>query len=120
MEYIDPDHVVLNYHLHRQRDWSLRTFGPGQRLRGVLNHICKELDEVRDSGGALDEWIDVVILAFDGSLRSGASPEQVVAALLTKQAKNESRQWPDWRTMREDQAIEHIRELKAEEVQDAD
>lgn len=58
-------------HLRRQRAFSERTFGPGTRTEGVCDHIRKELIEVRDSGGALAEWIDVVILALDGArLRS--------------------------------------------------
>ncbi len=33
-------------HLHRQRDFSLRTFGPGERTAGVLDHLRKELRQV--------------------------------------------------------------------------
>jgi hypothetical protein len=51
----------------------------------------------------------VVILALDGAWRSGASPDQIIAALVAKQAKNESRTWPDWRSAAPDQAIEHVR-----------
>jgi hypothetical protein len=36
----------LIQHLFRQRDFSLRTFGPGQRTHGVLDHIRKELAEI--------------------------------------------------------------------------
>lgn len=96
-------------HLRRQTEFSRRTFGPGQRLEGVLDHITKELQEVRDSGGDLSEWIDVIILALDGAWRSGASPEEIVQALLNKQVRNESRIWPDWRTAPQDRAIEHVR-----------
>lgn len=96
-------------HLHRQRKFSLGTFGPGSRVDGVLDHIAKEIVEVRESGGALEEWVDLVILALDGSWRSGASPEQVVAAIVAKQAKNEARTWPDWRTAEPGKALEHVR-----------
>ena len=96
-------------HLQRQRDWSERTFGPGDRAKGVVDHIRKELNEIEADPGDLKEWIDVVILGLDGAWRSGASPEQIIAALVAKQTKNEARQWPDWRTAPTDKAIEHVR-----------
>lgn len=96
-------------HIRRQSAFSLRTFGSGQRVDGVTDHIAKELQEVRDSGGDLAEWVDVIILGLDGAWRSGASPEQIVAALEAKQTKNEGRRWPDWRTAPEGKAIEHDR-----------
>lgn len=101
-------------HLDRQRAFSLKTFGPGPRVQGVIDHIKKELVEVSRSGGALDEWVDVVILALDGAWRSGATSPQIVDALLAKQIKNEMRQWPDWRTAAPDQAIEHQRGVEGE------
>lgn len=100
-------------HLHRQRDWSERTFGPGQRVHGVTDHIAKELIEVRESGGDLKEWVDVIILGLDGAWRSGATPEQIIEAIVAKQTKNEGRTWPDWRTVPADTAIEHDRSQEA-------
>lgn len=99
----------LVVHLHRQRHFSLETFGPGQRTAGVLDHIRKELLEIEAAPNDLAEWIDVAILAFDGAWRTGASPEQIVRALLDKQLKNEARKWPDWRTADPSKAIEHER-----------
>lgn len=96
-------------HLRRQRDWSLKTFGPGDRSNGVLDHLLKELAEIEAQPDDLSEWIDVAILAFDGAMRRGFTPEQVAAALLAKQAQNEARTWPDWRTADPDKAIEHDR-----------
>lgn len=75
----------------------------------MTDHIAKELKEVRDSGGDLKEWVDVIILGFDGALRSGATPAQVIEAIVAKQAKNESRTWPDWRAADPGKAIEHDR-----------
>ncbi|WP_448482851.1 dATP/dGTP pyrophosphohydrolase domain-containing protein [Pseudoxanthomonas mexicana] len=99
----------LTAHLRRQRRWSDTTFGPGERTAGVLDHIRKELIEVEAAPHDTSEWMDVAILAFDGAMRAGATPEQVVAALKAKQDRNEARTWPDWRTMPKDQAIEHDR-----------
>jgi hypothetical protein len=96
-------------HLRRQRKFSERTFGPGNRSAGVVDHIRKELREIEDDPDNLEEWIDVALLAFDGAWRAGHSPEQIVAALIAKQTKNEARDWPDWRTVPIDQAIEHTR-----------
>ncbi|WP_197328707.1 dATP/dGTP pyrophosphohydrolase domain-containing protein [Ralstonia syzygii] len=96
-------------HLHRQREFSARTFGPGSRTKGVVDHIRKELCEIEKTPADVTEWIDVVILALDGAWRTGASPEQVINALVAKQTKNEARTWPDWRTADPDRAIEHDR-----------
>lgn len=101
--------IDLVAHLHRQREWSERTFGPGHRTAGVLDHIRKELKEIEESPLDLSEWIDVAILAFDGAWRAGYSPEEIAAALVAKQIKNEARKWPDWRTIPMDKAIEHER-----------
>lgn len=95
-------------HLNRQREWSAKTFGQGTRHKGVVDHIRKELKEIEAEPSDLTEWIDVVILALDGAWRSGSTPEQIIAALVAKQTKNEGRIWPDWRTMSEDAAICHL------------
>lgn len=109
------EHFDFVSHLYRQRHFSRKTFGPGARVAGVTDHIAKELAEVRTSGGALYEWVDVIILGLDGALRSGASPEEIIVAIVEKQARNEARQWPDWRTADPDKAIEHVRTGEAAE-----
>lgn len=96
-------------HLARQAEFSACTFGPGARVAGVCDHIRKELTEVEASGGDLKEWVDVIILGLDGAWRSGATPQEIIAALVAKQAKNEARTWPDWRTVDPNKAIEHQR-----------
>lgn len=104
-----PSTFDLVAHLHRQRAFSERTFGPGPRLAGVLDHLRKELREVEANPGDISEWIDLVLLAFDGAWRQGFTPEQIAEALTAKQTKNEARTWPDWRTMPDGKAIEHDR-----------
>lgn len=108
-----PLQFDLLQHLRRQAEFSERTFGPGQRTAAVCDHITKELIEVQEAAASgkpvLPEWMDVVILALDGAWRSGATPEQIVAALVAKQTKNEGRRWPDWRTQDPTKAIEHDR-----------
>lgn len=96
-------------HLERQRHFSYRTFGPGCRTKGVVDHIRKELIEIERDPFDLFEWIDVVMLALDGAWRAGHPPEAIAAGLAVKLAKNEARSWPDWRTADPDKAIEHDR-----------
>lgn len=103
--------VVFNLiaHLVRQRAFSEKAFGPGTRAKGVIAHIRKELVEIEQDPTDLFEWIDVVLLALDGAWRAGHQPEEIAAGLQAKQARNEARQWPDWRTASEDGPIEHKR-----------
>lgn len=96
-------------YIDKQIAWSTTTFGPGLRVHGLLDHISKELDEIASKPHDVSEWVDVVILALDGAWRSGHTSEQILKALEAKQVKNFSRQWPDWRTVPEGRAIEHIK-----------
>ena len=98
-------------HLHRQREWSARTFGPGPRTDGVCDHIRKELAEIQADPSDVTEWIDVAILALDGAWRAGATPKEIIETLVAKQTRNEGRKWPDWRTAPTDRAIEHDRSI---------
>jgi hypothetical protein len=105
-------------HLAGQVAFSLKTFGPGRRTEGVLNHIEKEVVEVRDSMGSPEEWVDIVILSLDGLLREIATatphltPHQaatIAAGMIqNKQVINEGRDWPDWRKADPNKAIEHV------------
>lgn len=83
-------------HIHRQREWSERTFGPGERANGVVAHIRKELAEIEAAPGDLMEWVDVILLAIDGAWRAGYTPEAIAHAIPIKQERNEGRRWPDW------------------------
>ena len=96
-------------HIYRQKRFSEKTFGPGLRTAGVLDHIRKELREIERAPDDLTEWIDVILLALDGAWRAGHSPESIAFTLDAKQRKNEARDWPDWRETPDDKAIEHVR-----------
>jgi protein-tyrosine-phosphatase len=104
-----PSQFDLVAHLERQRAFSFRTFGPGARTKGVVDHIRRELTEVEKSPADLMEWVDVILLALDGAWRAGHEPAAIAAGIAAKQARNEGRQWPDWRTADPDKAIEHVR-----------
>lgn len=112
----------LEEHLKRQIAFSAATFGPGERMLGVVDHIRKELDEIvsaAHAGERAAEWVDVVILGLDGLTRAlrAEDPEMpnsliadIAAALIVdKQDRNERRTWPNWRTQSQDKAIEHDR-----------
>lgn len=99
-------------HLARQREFSERTFGPGPRTKGVVDHIRKELEEIEDDPLDLGEWVDVAILALDGAWRAGHEPQAIIDAIIAKQERNERRVWPDWRTATPDKAIEHNRAVE--------
>lgn len=96
--------------LDRQVEFSYKTFGPGRNHIGIVDHIEKELAEIMENPTDVEEWVDVVILAFDGAWRAGHTPSEIQNALMSKLLKNESRKWPDWRTAEPNKAIEHIRE----------
>jgi dATP/dGTP diphosphohydrolase len=93
--------------LKRQMKWSENVAGPGERTKGLIEHIRKELQEIELNPQDLEEWIDVVMLALDGAWRLGYTPNEIVTALAMKQAKNEARKWPDWRTHDPNKAFEH-------------
>jgi hypothetical protein len=101
--------VIDSEHIERQREWSRTTFGPDPHAEGVIDHIRKELVEIEEAPEDLEEWVDVIILGIDGAWRAGHSPQEIIDAIITKQLKNENRQWPDWRTAPAGKAIEHIR-----------
>jgi hypothetical protein len=107
-------------HLIRQMVFSRATFGPGERMEGVLDHMAKEIEEVRRANGDSSEWVDLVILALDGLTRrlwaisnyeksADEIASDAVRIIVGKQGRNERRNWPDWRTAPEDRAIEHVR-----------
>ena len=96
-------------HLEHQHEWSVHTFGP-QRVDGVLDHIGKELVEIQEAPDDVEEWADLIILAFDGAMRAGHEPQAVLDAIQRKQIVNESRVWPDWRTAEVGKAIEHVKD----------
>ncbi|MEX3614302.1 MAG: dATP/dGTP pyrophosphohydrolase domain-containing protein [Burkholderia gladioli] len=105
-----PPEFDLHALLRKQQAFSERTFGPGRRTGMVCDHMRKELVEVEAAPDDLREWVDLILLAFDGAWRTGATPEQISDAMANKLAANERRQWPDWRTSDPDRAIEHLPE----------
>lgn len=87
-------------------EWSLATFGEGYRDTALIKHIRKELIEIEDDPKNLEEWCDLVLLAFDGIRRAGHSYEMFVNQLHDKHEINKARTWgePD-----ENGTVEHVR-----------
>ena len=99
--------------LEQKKKFSEKTFGPGDRTKGIIAHIKKELVEIAESQSPeerLNEWVDVVLLSLDAMWRLGYSPEEISTAIRVKQLKNMNRKWPDWRTKSQDDPLEHDRE----------
>lgn len=96
-------------YIERQHGWSLETFGPGERTISIIEHIRRELVEIEKQPDDIEEWIDVIKLVINGAMRRGATSQKIIETLIQKQIKNETRKWPDWRTIPEDQPIEHVR-----------
>jgi hypothetical protein len=92
----DPREHLREY-VRRQIEWSSKTFGSGHRTHALVNHIRKELMEIIENPCDLEEWIDVIILAFDGAWRCGRhrdyTPEDIMDMLDFKQQKNLGRTW---------------------------
>lgn len=106
-------YAIGDFDLLVQRAFSFETFGPPrgeQPSAGVIDHIRKELGEIEEDPFDLMEWVDVIILAFDGALRAGHDPAAIIRAYHEKMAINRERDWPDWRTAEPGKAIEHIRD----------
>ncbi|WP_457939344.1 dATP/dGTP pyrophosphohydrolase domain-containing protein [Mesorhizobium sp. 10J20-29] len=79
--------------VEKHRNWSYATFGSGRQTTGLIRHIQKELEEIRQSPDDLSEWVDVMLLALDGYLRHGGTVENALRDMQAKQDKNLARRW---------------------------
>ena len=91
--------------------WSARTFGTDRKPLSIIRHLRKECDELEAAPTDLTEWIDVMILAFDGACVAGYTPSQVLFALQHKQSVNFGRTWPTPGDPNE--PTEHIKEKQS-------
>lgn len=93
--------------LEDQIEWSMKTFGPAYRTEGILRHIEKELQEIRENPDDLSEYIDVIILAMDAFWRRGGMPDELEEAIARKQEINRGR---TYNVAAEDEPSEHVME----------
>lgn len=91
---------AINYDLSKKlslfsriKYWSEKTFGSGNRTIGLIEHIREELKEVQDKPDDLKEWVDVILLAFDGYWRNGGDPDQLMDIIEKKFNENQNRKW---------------------------
>lgn len=76
----------------------------------MIDHIREELGEIEAVNGKdLMEWVDLILLSMDGAYRAGFLPEEIASGLVKKLTVNESRQWPDWRTVDPTKKIKAIK-----------
>lgn len=82
-------------YIEAHRRWSEATFGTEDRTAGLVKHIAEELGEILDNPKDPYEWADIIILAIDGAMSNGIGADILTGALLSKQAINLRRKWPD-------------------------
>lgn len=95
--------AMLHGFLVEKARWSLNTFGPGPRTRGISQHIEKELKEIEKEPYDLEEWIDVFMLATDGFWRAwrvdnptqplDEMADRFTELMVAKHQKNVARKW---------------------------
>jgi hypothetical protein len=110
------EQMTIREYVVEHKAWSEETFGKGEHTEGLLKHITKKVEEVRKCPSDAMEWIDIIILAFDGVLRVGFTAEQVVSALIEKQNINRSRAYP--KITDPSQPTEHLQQDYSEECYD--
>jgi hypothetical protein len=124
-----PKEIIMDFkhYLIRKIQWSIKTFGQGKRTNGVLQHISREIEEVKGSNGSAKEWVDLVILSLDGLCRElvynkpgmseVAASNAAITLLMEKQLENEAREWPPVDEANQDVAIAHLKEPTADLVE---
>jgi predicted house-cleaning noncanonical NTP pyrophosphatase (MazG superfamily) len=102
--------TIYDY-IFNHRKWSLKTFGNGDHLEGLLKHISKEVEEVREADSneeKLEELIDIIILSIDAAWRLGFFPYEITSVLIEKHNRNKTRTYP--KITDPNEPTEHIRE----------
>lgn len=107
--------------MKRKYEWSIKQFGKGYSPEGILDHMEKEIAEVRAQPTDLEEWIDLMFLSTDGAHRlvkatyPKATPDEVVAVVRSafeqKLRININRKWGE---RVPGKAIEHVRDINSE------
>jgi len=111
--------VTIEEYVQMHILWSQKTFGEGEHLEGLLKHIVKEVEEVREVAGdfiqrntgekklaVAKELTDIIILAIDAMWRQGFTAEEISSFLQVKQQINFERKYPP--ITNQDEPTEHI------------
>lgn len=102
------DNFDFKLFIEQRYDWSLKIFGTGRRTEGLIKHIIKELNEIKNKPDDLFEFIDVIFLALDLASRAGYTSDEIISAIIRKHGINILREWP--KHSKDGEPIEHIRE----------
>lgn len=108
--------AVLIHEGHMMRQGQAMTATPSTILSLVEAQIGNIADDPNNEPG---KWLMLSVYATLGLVYAlmekdaELSPQQAanlsMDMILAKQAKNEARDWPDWRTADPDKAIEHVK-----------
>ena len=88
-------------------EWSNATFGPGQRTDGMIAHLAREVQELKESPTTLSEYADCLMLLIDAAGSVGFNMDDLVKATFEKLEINKKRKWGP---ANEDGSIEHVEE----------
>lgn len=94
--------------------WSDAKFGAGREPIGNINHLLKEVGELRDNPYNPEHWADVLILVLNASRQAGYNVDDLIQATEAKFAVIQTWKWnePD-----ELGVIQHVREESPESVE---
>lgn len=92
-----------------QGEWSQSVFGSDRERgpRGPLLHLAKEVQEALANPDDLEEYADLIFLAFDSCRRAGFTYDELVDKCFEKLEKNKKRKWSKPVT---DEPVEHVRD----------
>lgn len=94
-----------------QAIFSNKAFGPPyiRGPKGPIEHLEKEIQEVKADYNNLEEYVDCFLLIIDAARRANFTDAEFMEACFNKLEKNSKRTWPDWRKVDPNKAIEHDR-----------
>jgi len=61
-------------------------FGSPPRTRNIIDEITSNLEDIADHPLELNNWVDIIFLAFDGAWRAGYEPSTIIRGIKSKQA----------------------------------
>jgi hypothetical protein len=74
----------------------------------VIYWVKRQAKDLESGGRVIPGTFDFMfVVACAGAKANGFSPEDIAVGLNEKLERNSNRKWPDWRTLTEDDAINH-------------
>lgn len=89
--------------------WSQETFGSDEERDciGPLEHLKKEIEEVKQNPADVTEWADMFLLYLDGLRRAGIGFPMMLEVARRKHEHNKTRKW---NKAENGKPSEHVRE----------